>query len=428
LVPSSPPRFLGVVGGAYVPAAVGAHVWLAGAHLLPHGGGGTWPGTGSGFGWGDGGDATCVAARRETRETGEKKTALVSRRTSSARARFVSSALVACEVPDVFEELEELEELFFGGEADVRLRAAVGEGGAESSRSEESNDSFYRERDKDEDDAFVVARALRGVSVSSAEGLEFLPAEGGALVRVAWRGVGSLGDAPRDPNWFACAFGSIAPVAFRAGPGPGPGPGPENAGVCASPATRARRAEPQLAGESKFRNFDFGVAYPGFGRARFDAETPKSLGGRDGDDGGRRVDPFSLRGAPRGGNVCSRRGIFSAFLLERRRGGLERANGIVRVRLGTRRRDDDDDEGGFGSGFGFVRFAVCRARRVRDAPDRKSRFRRQWRRRRRLRRPRSRASRVRGSQGDVGDAALRPRSGRVRGVHRRRRFPGRRGV
>jgi hypothetical protein len=45
--------------------------------------------------------------------------------------------------------------------------------------------------------------------------------------------------------------------------------------------------------------------------------------------------------------------------LERRRGGLERANGIVRVRLGTRRRDDDDDdEGGFGSGFGFVRFAV----------------------------------------------------------------------
>jgi hypothetical protein len=200
---------------------------------------------------------------------------LVSRRTSSARARFVSSALVACEVPDVFEELEELEELFFGGEADVRLRAAVGEGGAESSRSEESNDSFYRERDKDEDDAFVVARALRGVSVSSAEGLEFLPAEGGALVRVAWRGVGSLGDAPRDPNWFACAFGSIAPVAFRAGPGPGPGPGPENAGVCASPATRARRAEPQLAGESKFRNFDFGVAYPGFGRARFDAQTPK---------------------------------------------------------------------------------------------------------------------------------------------------------
>ena len=274
LVPSSPPRFLGVVGGAYVPAAVGAHVWLAGAHLLPHGGGGTWPGTGSGFGWGDGGDATCVAARRETRETGEKKTALVSRRTSSARARFVSSALVACEVPDVFEELEELEELFFGGEADVRLRAAVGEGGAESSRSEESNDSFYRERDKDEADAFVVARALRGVSVSSAEGLEFLPAEGGALVRVAWRGVGSLGDAPRDPNWFACAFGSIAPVAFRAGPGPGPGPGTENAGVCASPATRARRAEPQLAGESKFRNFDFGVAYPGFGRARFDAQTP----------------------------------------------------------------------------------------------------------------------------------------------------------
>ena len=268
LVPSSPPRFLGVVGGAHVPAAVGAHVWLAGAHLLPHGGGGTWPGTGSGFGWGDGGDATCVAAREETRETGEKKT--VSRKTSSARARFVSSALVACEVPDVFEELEELEELLFGGEADVRLRAAVGEGG-DGTGSSESTDSFYRERERDDDDdnAFVVARALRGVSVSSAEGADVLPAEGGALVRVAWRGVGSLGDAPRDPNWFACAFGSIAPVAFRAELGPGPGT--ENAGVCASPATRARRAS--RAGEA-FRSFDFGVAYPGFGRARFEAESP----------------------------------------------------------------------------------------------------------------------------------------------------------
>ena len=267
-VPSPAPRFRAVLGGAHVPAAVGAHVWLAGAHLLPHGGGGSWPGTASGFGWGNGGDVTCASARvRETTETSSR-----SRRASASLpfrspARFVSSALVACEVADVFVENLAWEDDRFSGfaEAAVRLRAAVAEreGGSFASATKSATES--------ESDT-VVARAAARVAVSSASGHAFLPAEGGATVRVAWRGVGSLADAPRDPNWFACAFGAVAPVAMRAEAAAGG----ENAGACTSPArapARADRNADSLGSGSSAASSAFGVAYPNFGRALVEPEA-----------------------------------------------------------------------------------------------------------------------------------------------------------
>ena len=263
-VPSHPPRFRGILGGAHVPAAAGAHVWLAGAHLLPNGGGGSWPGTASGFGWGTGGDVTCVSARvDETPRVvgGTTQTTQTTLPSHSGAARFVSSALVACEVPDAFTLGDgATEDDRFSGftEAAVRLRVAVAEhdGGASA--------ATYRDAPED---ANVVARAVRRVVASSATGHAFLPAEGGAAVRVAWHGVGSLGDAPRDPNWLACAFGATAPVAMRAEAAAGG----ENAGVCASPARAPARADrtanPSGRGSFAAGISDFGVAYPNFGRA-----------------------------------------------------------------------------------------------------------------------------------------------------------------
>ena len=271
--PKEAPRFFGVLGGAHVPAAAGAHVWLAGAHLLPRGGGGSWPGTNAGFGWGNGGDLTCavdafdVASREKT--TFNEKNAHGKKNVFGA-ARFVSSALVACEVPDVFVARDDT---FFSEpqetqETDVRLRASVAEIGFASFENENENET---ER--------VVARATRGATVSSATGHAFLPADGGAAVRVAWRGVGSFGDTPRDPSWVACAFGAVAPVAMRAEAAGENALAGENAGVCASPARAPEKAagrnrnKPFAVSSRGSRGFSFGVAYPNFGRARFEPEA-----------------------------------------------------------------------------------------------------------------------------------------------------------
>ena len=156
-------------------------------------------------------DAFDVASREKT--TFNEKNAHGKKNVFGA-ARFVSSALVACEVPDVLDvfvarddalEPQEPEE---PQETDVRLRASVAEIGFASFENENENENENAER--------VVARATRGATVSSATGHAFLPADGGAAVRVAWRGVGSFGDTPRDPSWVACAFGAVAPVAMRA--------------------------------------------------------------------------------------------------------------------------------------------------------------------------------------------------------------------
>ena len=272
LVPSPAPRFVGVLGGAHVPAAAGAHVWLAGAHLLPRGSGGSWPGTNAGFGWGNGGDVTCAGARVATGTTFYGKTTFDEKNANAevfGAARFVSSALVACEVPyDVFVSRDDA--LFSEPqEADVRLRAAVAENEKLASF-ENKNENVLNEN--------VVARATRGATVSSATGHAFLPADGGAAVRVAWRGVGSFGDTPRDPNWVACAFGAVAPVAMRAEAAALAG---ENAGVCASPARAPEKAADGNKPGGGFGSFavssrgksSFGVAYPNFGRARFEPEA-----------------------------------------------------------------------------------------------------------------------------------------------------------
>ena len=150
-------------------------------------------------------------------------------------------------------------------ETDVRLRAAVAEIGFASFENENENEN-----------ARVVARATRGATVSSATGHAFLPADGGAAVRVAWRGVGSFGDTPRDPSWVACAFGAVAPVAMRAEAAALAG---ENAGVCASPARAPEKAagrnrnKPFAVSSRNGGGFSFGVAYPNFGRARFEPEA-----------------------------------------------------------------------------------------------------------------------------------------------------------
>jgi len=275
LVPSPAPRFVGVLGGAHVPAAAGAHVWLAGAHLLPRGSGGSWPGTNAGFGWGNGGDVTCAGARVATgMKTFYEKTTFNEKNAGAVfgAARFVSSALVACEVPDVF--VGDPDDALFSEpqEADVRLRAAVAENGFAS---------FENENENENENARVVARATRGATVSSATGHAFLPADGGAAVRVAWRGVGSFGDTPRDPNWVACAFGAVAPVAMRAEAAAHAG---ENAGVCASPARAPEKAfssdrnKPgggfgSVREVSSRGGSSFGVAYPNFGRALFEPEA-----------------------------------------------------------------------------------------------------------------------------------------------------------
>jgi hypothetical protein len=154
-------------------------------------------------------------------------------------------------------------------EADVRLRAAVAENEKLASFENENEDVL---------NGNVVARATRGATVSSATGHAFLPADGGAAVRVAWRGVGSFGDTPRDPNWVACAFGAVAPVAMRAEAAAHAG---ENAGVCASPARAPEKAADGNKPGGGFGSFavssrgksSFGVAYPNFGRARFEPEA-----------------------------------------------------------------------------------------------------------------------------------------------------------
>ena len=107
----------------------------------PRGGGGSWPGTNAGFGWGNGGDLTCavdafdVASHEKT--TFNEKNAHGKKNVFGA-ARFVSSALVACEVPDVFVARDDT---FFSEpqdtqETDVRLRAAVAEIGFASFENE----------------------------------------------------------------------------------------------------------------------------------------------------------------------------------------------------------------------------------------------------------------------------------------------------
>ena len=90
-------------------------------------------------------------------------------------ARFVSSALVACEVPDVFVARDDA---FSQSLRRLKRRTC---GCARRSPRSASRVSKTKTKTKPER---VVARATRGATVSSATGHAFLPAEGGAAVRV----------------------------------------------------------------------------------------------------------------------------------------------------------------------------------------------------------------------------------------------------
>ena len=429
--PKEGPRFFGVLGGAHVPAAAGAHVWLAGAHLLPRGGGGSWPGTNAGFGWGNGGDVTCavdafdVASREKT--TFNEKTPTEKKNVFGA-ARFVSSALVACEVPDVFVARATTlssQSLRSTQETDVRLRASVAEIGFASFENENENENENAER--------VVARARRAARLCRRRrATRFSPPT--AARRCASRGAVSGASGTHRVTRAGSRVRSVRwrpwPCAREAGENALAG---ENAGVCASPARAPEKAagrnrnKPFAVSSRNGGGFSFGVAYPNFGRARFEPEASDNAAEVVSMASARLWTPLASA-VPRSG---ARRFASPGFASPR---APPRRLGTRRARLGRRaissRREPRPTRV-------FVSFACASPRVARggfcDAPGRSRGLRRDRRRARSLEGtpptrhwPRVRVARVRGAPRRRRRAALGGGSRRDGGVRRRVGFPGRR--
>ena len=416
--PKEAPRFFGVLGGAHVPAAAGAHVWLAGAHLLPRGGGGSWPGTNAGFGWGNGGDVTCAVNAFDV--ASHEKTTFNEKNVFGA-ARFVSSALVACEVPDVFVARDDT---FFSEpqdtqETDVRLRAAVAEIGFASFENENENENARVARARR---AARLCRRRRATRFSPPTAARRCASRGAVSGASGTHRVTRAGSRVRSVRWRPWPCARKPPPSLVRTP------------ACAR-RRRARRRKPREETETNRSRF-LPETEGGFPSA---SRTPTS-DARGSSRRRRTTPPRSSRWPPRASGRpwpprCPARGArrFASPGFARRRGRRRGASGrVMRVWDGARLPRDENRDG---RGFRFVRVRVARARarRLRDAPGRSRGLRRDRRRARRLEGtpptrhwPRVRVARVRGAPRRRRRAALGGGSRRDGGVRRRVGFPGRR--
>jgi hypothetical protein len=228
------PVLLAVAGGGNGIAAEGAVVTVRGANMLPRGGGGSFSSQiGSGFGYGNEGNVGCFVSGGDFISA---ESAFPSESKRKVATRFVSSALVQCEVAGAFLganalETEEgaIEVVLSVGVNDRGFDAGAGAGAAGASG------------------GAGRLRVVRGARLASASNLRLLPSVGGSDVRVTWEGISSW-NRPLEANGLACAFGAIAPVSMRLGFSG------SNSGSCSSPAL-APTPKPE-AGE----NFNGGIA------------------------------------------------------------------------------------------------------------------------------------------------------------------------
>ena len=224
------PTVLSAVNGPNLLTPVGTVNFINGKNLLPFGSGGSFDGV-SGFGVGNGGDLVCAFG-------------ITTKHKGRVTAHFVSSAIVQCETPNAFDTYNDESQLI-----EAKLVIASLETSATSSLNSTRA---------------VSVRILSSLTVTSVEGVQDgLPESGGAEISVTWQGTGGGSDVGSNANQFACAFGTVLPVAMRFDASS------TNAGCCTSPAlkTRMDKQSGDVSNSGDYSSSWFSLAFPNGARA-----------------------------------------------------------------------------------------------------------------------------------------------------------------